>query len=46
MGVIYGSSAGLSATGRQFWHQDSPNVEDDAEANDYFGTLGTGFNPE
>lgn len=25
--VIYGSSSGLSATGNQFWTQDSPNLE-------------------
>jgi hypothetical protein len=44
--VIYGSSDGVSAVrlalgdGRynQLWTQDSPNVEDVAETNDYFGS--------
>ena len=44
--VIYGTSDGLSAVrfalgdGRynQFWTQDSPNVEDVSETNDYFGS--------
>ena len=36
--VIYGSAAGLTATGNQFWTQDSPEVEDVAEAGDYFGS--------
>lgn len=37
--VIYGSAGGLSATtsADQFWGQDSPGVEDTAEASDYFG---------
>ncbi|HXV45529.1 MAG TPA: FG-GAP repeat protein, partial [Nitrososphaera sp.] len=43
--VIYSSSVGLSATavstgdGRtdQFWHQDSPNVELNADEEDFFG---------
>jgi hypothetical protein len=37
--VIYGSPAGLSATATpdQFWGQDTPDVEDAAEASDYFG---------
>ena len=37
--VIYGSLAALSATTTpdQFWGQDTPNVEDAAEASDYFG---------
>jgi hypothetical protein len=34
--VIYGSSSGLAAAGDQFWHQDSPDVED-AETDEYFG---------
>jgi hypothetical protein len=37
IGVIYGSSAGLSATGSQVWHQDSPDIEDDSEGSDFFG---------
>jgi hypothetical protein len=37
--VIYGSSGGLNATAilpDQFWTQDSPDVEDFAEANDFW----------
>jgi FG-GAP repeat len=44
--VIYGSRLGLSATAAladQLWHQDSPQVEDQAEAGDWFGrTLAAG----
>jgi hypothetical protein len=36
--VIYGSAAGLSSAGNQFWTQDSPGVLDDAEATDVFGS--------
>jgi disulfide bond formation protein DsbB len=36
--VLYGSSGGLTATGDQFWHQDSPGVVGDgAEVQDFFG---------
>jgi hypothetical protein len=37
--VIYGSLAALSATATpdQLWGQDTPDVEDAAEASDYFG---------
>jgi hypothetical protein len=35
--VIYGSAAGLTATGNQFWNQDSPNIKDQAETHDLFG---------
>jgi FG-GAP repeat len=35
--VLYGSTTGLSATGNQFWTQDSPEVADAAEENDVFG---------
>ena len=40
--VLYGSAAGLQATGSggpddQLWWQDSPGVEDEAERNDEFG---------
>jgi disulfide bond formation protein DsbB len=35
--VLYGSSTGLSATGDQFWTQDSPGILDSAEASDEFG---------
>ncbi len=41
--VLYGSAAGLSAAGDQFWHQDSIDVEDVAQDSDYFGSaLATG----
>jgi hypothetical protein len=35
--VLYGTSTGLSATGNQFWHQNSTNVADTLEAFDFFG---------
>ena len=35
--VIYGSSAGLTSTGSQFWSQDSPGVKDQSEAGDIMG---------
>jgi hypothetical protein len=37
--VMYGSTAGLQADAPddQFWNQDSPGVEDSAEASDQFG---------
>ncbi|MGH2573705.1 MAG: FG-GAP repeat protein [Actinomycetota bacterium] len=37
--VLYGSAGGLQATAPddQFWHQDSPGVEDSAEKGDEFG---------
>jgi FG-GAP repeat len=37
--VLYGSAAGLQATAPedQFWTQDSPDVEDQAEVRDWFG---------
>jgi hypothetical protein len=35
--ILYGSSEGLTATGSQFWHQDSPFIADRAEADDLFG---------
>jgi FG-GAP repeat len=43
--VLYGSAAGLQATSPddQFWHQDSPGVQDTAEFLDDFGSsLGAG----
>jgi hypothetical protein len=42
--ILYGSSGGLSATGSQFWHQDSPGVAGDGrEDPDHFGwSLGSG----
>jgi hypothetical protein len=38
--VLYGSATGLQATAPadQFWHQDSTDVEDDAEEVDLFGS--------
>src|SRR6266540_1033531 len=37
--VIYGSASGLSATAKpdQFWTQNSPDVNDKAETDDFFG---------
>src|SRR5262245_16809611 len=35
--VIYGSPSGLDAAGDEFWHQDSPNIAEDPETNNYFG---------
>jgi disulfide bond formation protein DsbB len=35
--VLYGSAAGLTATGTQLWSQDSPGIAGTAEANDQFG---------
>jgi hypothetical protein len=35
--VIYGTNAGLSATGNQMWHQDSSGIAEKAEASDRFG---------
>ncbi len=35
--VLYGSGAGLTATGDQLWHQDSPGVLGGAEGGDSFG---------
>jgi disulfide bond formation protein DsbB len=41
--VLYGSAAGLTATGTQIWHQDIAGVESAAEPGDFFGEfLGTG----
>jgi nucleoside phosphorylase len=42
--VLYGSSAGLTATGDQFFHQDSSGVKDAAEADDEFGISLAGAN--
>ena len=35
--VLYGSPSGLTATGDQFWHQDSSGVLDPAEGGEFFG---------
>ncbi|MCP3977614.1 MAG: peptidoglycan DD-metalloendopeptidase family protein [bacterium] len=41
--VLLGSNAGLTATGSQIWHQDSPNIGGGAEGDDRFGeSLATG----
>ena len=41
--ILYGSVDGLSGTGDQLWHQDSPGVEGGIEAYDSYGwTLATG----
>jgi hypothetical protein len=41
--VLYGSAAGLTATGSQVWSQNSPGIADVAEASDVFGeTLAAG----
>jgi hypothetical protein len=35
--VIYGSAAGLTSVGDQFWSQNSPGVAGTAEGGDSFG---------
>ncbi len=35
--VLYGSVAGLTTAGAQWWHQDQPDIPDTAEADDDFG---------
>ena len=35
--ILYGSPAGLTATGNQLWHQDSPGIEDNCDPFDGFG---------
>jgi hypothetical protein len=35
--VLYGTAAGLTADGNQFWHQDRPGIKETAEAGDEFG---------
>ncbi|MBI4261718.1 MAG: FG-GAP repeat protein [Actinobacteria bacterium] len=35
--VLYGTAAGLSDIGNQLWTQDTPDVNDSAEASDLFG---------
>lgn len=37
--VIYGSTTGLTATGSQFWTQDSPGINNSSEAGDRFGEV-------
>ena len=36
--VLYGSFDGLTSTGNQLWHQNSPGIAGGSEANDRFGT--------
>ncbi len=41
--VVYGSNSGLTSTGSQLWHQDTPGVKNPAEDGDSFGyNLATG----
>jgi disulfide bond formation protein DsbB len=41
--VLYGSSSGLTSTGNQMWHQNSPDILGICEENDIFGAaLGVG----
>ena len=41
--VLFGAEGGLTADGHQVWNQDSPDVPDSAQANDFFGwTLAAG----
>jgi hypothetical protein len=41
--ILYGSGSGLGAAGNQLWAQDSPGINDRAEASDLFGSaLATG----
>lgn len=36
--VLFGSTAGLTGTGSQFWHQDAPNVAGTAHEEEFFGS--------
>jgi hypothetical protein len=38
LNVIYGSSSGLTSSGDQLWHQDSPGVNGEAGMSRYFGS--------
>jgi hypothetical protein len=35
--ALYGSSLGLTTTGAQFLHQDTPGIADNVEDDDHFG---------
>ena len=35
--ILLGSAAGLSASGTEFWNQDSPNINNTGETDDEFG---------
>jgi disulfide bond formation protein DsbB len=37
--IIYGSASGLTADGNQVWTQETPDVLDDAEFSDFFGSV-------
>jgi hypothetical protein len=37
LNLLYGSAGGLTSTGNQLWSQDTPNIRDQAEADDQFG---------
>ena len=37
--VLYGTASGLSASGNQFWHQNSAGILDAAEEDDRFGSV-------
>jgi hypothetical protein len=37
--ALYGSHDGLTARGAQFWHQNSPGIEDEAEEFDFWGVF-------
>ncbi|HEX9855249.1 MAG TPA: FG-GAP-like repeat-containing protein [Acidimicrobiia bacterium] len=37
--IVYGSAAGLTSSGNQLWHQDTPGVEGTAERGDGLGRL-------
>ncbi len=42
--ILFGSPSGVSATGYQVWHQNSPGIADQAETGDQFGTtLAVGY---
>jgi hypothetical protein len=36
--VLYGSSGGLTDVGDQFWHQNSPDIKNEPELSDVFGS--------
>ena len=35
--MLYGATAGPSATGNQFWTQDNPGILNEAGSNEHFG---------
>jgi hypothetical protein len=37
--ILYGSSGGLSSTGNQMWHQNTPGILGICQGNDYFGRI-------